>query len=322
MKIAEIDELRKVMGTLPSTTPKKITVLIRGCEKVKVDLLDTNINPYKSIVAASTATWGDDLYLNKWTQLTPQNRFIVVLAAITGNVLPQALESVTFTFSVKNVPRHCFDQHARARIGTAFYSIGSRDNNKLDASFILYTKLYDKVMKNPQLYKQITEIKDIYESILDDGKGSWQIARAVLPMCYHHPYHFSSNYLALQGQSANRMKFCEEEFICAVFWCIREEVKKKFPLLAEYLRPGCDKSKSCQYSKLYTLSNVFGCLFAGCGRWPANTQYSTFNESCTDVIELEKQLKFHINRPTEWFNYDENSYELLSDIDKKLFEES
>lgn len=321
MTSKEIDNLREAMGTAPSQNPKKKTELVRGCEQANVELIDTNINPYKTIVAAATATWGNDLYGDKWPVLTPENRFKVVLSAITGNTLPQALEGVTFTFKVTGVPRHCFDQHARARIGAAFYSIGSRDNNKLDSRYILYTKLYDMLGTIDKGKETFLATKDLYEKILLTGKGNWQIARAILPMCYHHQYHFSINYLALQGQCKRRMQFCEEEFIVAIHWLVYKKVKSEFPLLAEYLRPQCDFGKSCNYAKSYNLSNAFGCLFASCGRWKSGTDYATFNESCTDKNELEKQLKMKINNPEDWINYTENDYKKLNAQDKMLFME-
>lgn len=314
-----IDNLRRAMGTLPSQSPEKVTALWRGVEHLEVKMIDWPKNPYKAVVSAATATWGDDHYRTKWQLLTPENRFRVVLAAITGNTLPQACETPQFTWKVYGGPRNMFDQHARARIGSTFFSIGSRDNNKLDSSIIIYTKLYDKHYKVVKRHMQ--EMKNLYEYILKSGEGSWQTARAVLPMSYHHPYHFTQNYLALQGQCARRMQFCEEEFIVGLHWLLRESVKQKFPLLAEYLRPGCDRAHKCTYAKSYGLSNAFGCLFAGCGRWDAQTEYSTFNESCSDVEEIEKQLKIHIKRPEEWVDYTENDYEKLHITDKLMFEE-
>lgn len=318
MKKEEIENLRESMGTLPSQNPQRKTEIIRGCEKLAVSLIDYPKNPYKAIVAAATATWGDNEYKDKWPSLTPENRFRVVLAALSKNTLPQSLESVNFTFKVIGTPRHCFDQHARARIGSTFYSIGSRDNNKLDSSFILYTKLYDNKAFDSTF---LNAIKLIYQRIIKEGQGSWQIARAVLPMSYHHPYHFSQNYLSLQDQCARRMQFCEEEFIVGVHWLLRERIKEKFPLLAEFLRPGCDSARSCTYSKNYYLSNVFGCLFSGCGRWQSGTEYSTFNESCTDKNELEKQLKIKIPDPKDWKSLEQIEYNDLDQKDKKLFEE-
>lgn len=319
----EIDELRKAMGTHPSVRPERETRIVRGCSELKVEMIDFPTNPYKTIFQCATATWGNDLYEDKWSQCSPENRYRVVLAALQGNTLPQALESVKFVFKVVGAPRHCFDQHARARVGSTFYSIGCRDNEKSDSRIILYTSLYDQMQKDKKFGRMIeqhlAEMKLLYEQILSH-KGSWQTARAILPMSYHHPYFFAQDLLSLKGQCARRMQFCEEEAIVGVHWLIREEIKKKFPLIADFLRPGCDYAKRCGYSKDYALSNAFGCLFAGCGRWDSQTEYATFNESCTDGFELEKQLKIKIPNPKDWINYGENDYSKLDSIDKSLFE--
>lgn len=317
----EIDNLRAAMGTLPSQKPKTNYKIVRGVSEMEVDMFDYPKNPYKTICECVTSTWGDDKYESKWDKLTPQNRYRVVLAALQGNTLPTALESINFSFRVVGLPRHQFDQHARARIGTTFFSIGSRDNNKLDSRFILYTKLYDKFKNNKEFRRLLCDIKDVYENILETDQSSWQIARAILPMCYHHSYKFSQNLLALKGQCARRMSFCEEEFIVALHWKIRDLINEKYPLIANYLRPACDNAHKCLYSKGDYLSNCFGCLFASCGRNKSETNYSTFNESCSDILEIEKQTGMKIPRPSDWINYSENDYDKLDIKDKKLFEE-
>ncbi len=161
MNKEETDNLRKAMGTLPSQRPKKNYKIVRGVSELEVDMYDYPLNPYKTICECVTATWGDDKYESKWDKLTPQNRFRLVLAVLTGNTLPTVLESIQFSFKVVGLPRHAFDQHARARIGTTFFSIGSRDNNKLDSRYILYTKLYDKFKSDESFMKLLTDIKDI-----------------------------------------------------------------------------------------------------------------------------------------------------------------
>ena len=352
-----IDNLRAAMGTLPSMAPPKTTTFVKGCSKLKVEMVPDSgpTNPYRTFVESAGATWGNNEYLPKWSNLSPENRFKVALAVLTKNTLPQAVEPVTWTWRVTGLPRNCFDQHARARIGSTFFSIGSRDNNKLDADIILYSNLFEKMFggdpkctcyKLPDgLSEKATAdwiqsealgitpfgkrallvfcgIKNMYEEVLADGAGNWQTARAFLPMSYHHSYHFSQNLLALQGQCARRMSFCEEEFISGLHWMIRETVKEKFPLIANYLRPACDFSGKCLYAKSYSLSNAFGCLFASCGRHQSGTAYATFNESCTNIEVLEQQLDTHINRPNEWIEFTENDYNKLDDKDKVLFEDN
>jgi hypothetical protein len=70
-------------------------------------------------------------------------------------------------------------------------------------------------------------------------------------------------------------------------------IEEAFPLLAAYLRPSCDLVKRCTYHEDSTLSEAFGCLFRGCGRWPeALDEYATFNESCSDYETMSRQAGF------------------------------
>jgi predicted aspartyl protease len=71
-----------------------------------------------------------------------------------------------------------------------------------------------------------------------------------------------------------------------------EDAKK----IVENFLPGCDVFRKCDYSDTDYLSNMFGCLFSSCGRWPSGTEYSTFNQSCSDVSVLESQLGISIPR--------------------------
>lgn len=296
-----IDEMRRAMGTLPSMQPQKKTKFIRGCEGIKVELIGYPENPYKQIFEAATATWGDDDYEYKWPKVSTENRILVVRAALEGKTLPQALESITFQFRVNGVSRSAFDQAARARIGATFFSSGVRDNNKLDASFIMPTELYDDEEIRKEIEDYIRRGKDLYEKIINRGRGSWQAARCILPMGMNHPFEFSMTYLALLQQCNKRLKFCEQEDTVGLFWAVREALKKKFPLLAVYLRPGCDRVKRCQYHEAYSLSEMFGCLFKPCGRHSDNSpyEYATFNWACTNKDILEQQLGFKIPGPNE-----------------------
>lgn len=296
----ELDNLRKAMGTLPSMQPSKRTNFVDGCRMATVTLTGWPENPYKQIFNAATATWGDDSYEDKWSKVSVENRVKVVIAALSGNTLPQALEPISFQFRVNGISRSAFDQIARARIGATFFSSGVRDNNKLDASFIMPTELYNSDLRE-KIENYIKLGKDLYEEIINTGQGSWQAARAILPMGMNHPFEFSMTYLALKGQCSRRLKFCEQSDTVAAFWLVRDALMKKFPLLALYLRPGCDWSGKCQYHQAYSLSEMFGCLFAPCGRnkTDGDYTYATFNKSCSDAKTISKQLGIYIPGPNE-----------------------
>ena len=85
-----------------------------------------------------------------------------------------------------------------------------------------------------------------------------------------------------------RLQFCEEEFIVGLHWLLRKKMIDAGIGLAEGFKPMCDITKKCEYAKADYLSNAFGCLFAGCGRWKSHTEFASFNQSCT-TPELVKE---------------------------------
>jgi len=319
---SEIENLRRIMGTLPDQTPENKTEFYVGVTGMKdaVTYIDGPANPYRQIFTMATSCWGKKI--NKWPVTSPAARFMVVLAVLKRQALPLAYEAPSFTFACEKLPRWSFDQLARARLGIVFSSQGTRDNNHKDAGFFVH----DEIAENPELFEAFKaaalQCKDVYAKIVDQGTGSWQSARSIFPISNTHAFSFSANFAAIQSLCSSRMKFCEADATVAFAWLLQKELAKHFPLLASYCRPGCDFSKKCQYNNAYSMSNMFGCLFAPCGRHPGTfSEYAEFNKSCTDKNKLEKQLDIHINEPTEWLNYTENDYEKLSEIDKKLFEQ-
>jgi len=323
-----IENFREAMGTLPSQKPEVSYEYKNALETAYVKLTDYPNNPYKSMLRMACATWGDGKdgeghgSTQKWERLSPVNRYRVALSVLTGNTLPTAMESVNLTFEFSGVPRHTFDQFVRARIGCGHASIGSRDNNKLDCAFVLYPSLYNAIQKDVNLKDKfdiwVRITKDLYSDILKTGEGSWQTARAVLPMSYSHSWVTYFNLLALKGQMNRRLMACEEAPMVLIFWKMREEIAKKFPLIANYLRPVCDNAKRCVYHEgPEGLTKFFSALFAGCNRWPTKETYSEFNNSCTNYDEISKYVK--VVGPNDWIKYTFDMYDSLEDSDKKLF---
>src|SRR4030042_6528916 len=166
------------------------------------------------------------------------------------------------------------------------------------------------------------EIKRVYGGIIELGKESYQVARSVLPMSYHHPFVFYQNLMSLIGQARRRMCFGEEEFICGIYWKIRNIfIEKGLELIADIMRPACDRAKKLFYAKSDG-SELFSNLFAGCGRWPSNSDYSEFNKSCTDRETLMSTPVGYIPLLGEYKNFDEDSYDRLGVVDRELFEEN
>lgn len=324
MNKESIDKLRAACGTLPNKAVKKETNIYYGNERLDIELVDMPRNMYKAVFLTSTATWGDENYENKWKKVSPLERYIVVSSALKGKTLPTALEAPKFTFIVRGTPRHCFDQMARTRLGTGFGSIGCRDNSKLDTSFILYSE-YQNMPKILQ-YKVrefLLSMKDIYEDVIEEGSGSWQIARSMLGMSYHHPFVFNQTLLALISQSKRRMSLSEEEFICGIHWKIRDLFDKMgYKLISNLMRPACDFVGKCLYAKSDG-SELFSNLFASCGRNPSDSEYAEWNKSCSDKKTMEKQMGIIIPEPNDYIDFplDIEGYKLLGKGDYDLFEE-
>jgi len=313
--VKEVDELRKLMGTLPLQQPKFETKFWRGVEGIQVKLIDCPRNIYKAIYTLATSCWGNKI--DKWDDTKPEHRFTVVKAVLERQTLPLATEAGKFVFAVDNISRWSFDQIARARIGVVFSSLGTRDNNHLDMGF----RVHEEIWKNPELLARFKKVclaaKDEYKYIVEQGQGSWQTARSVLPISCIHRFSFAADLAALQNMCAKRMMFCEGEDTVAFAWLLREEIAKVYPMIANYLRPACDFAGKCVYYKSYGLSKLFGCLFAPCQRHPVKYDYATFNKSCSSKETISKQLGIHIMEPNEWKKLE--SFDDLSDIDKQYF---
>lgn len=327
----EVQEMRAAMGTLPSQSPKKNYKYADDISSIEVNMTDWTKNPYKVIVAAVSATWGNDETgsMGKWAKLSPANRYRLALSHLTGNTLPQAAEGINFQFEINGVSRHDFDQHARARVGTHFMSIGTRDNNKLDSTFLFYDHIMQRMEQEPEYKAQVEAwikiTKDLYETTIIGNESSWQMGRAFLPQSIKHSYVFGSNLIALKGQMSRRLQACEQEGIVALHWKIRALVEDKFPLIANFFKPGCDFARRCTYMEgAEGLTKYFSNLYAGCGRWKVkdenNSAYKEFNHSCTSYERL-KEFGIPVVDVDGYKHFTENDYEMLDPKDKALFEE-
>lgn len=227
----KIEDIRKVMGTLPSEHPVVRTDIEALKDVLEVTLEDSSENPYKTMFVTSTSTWGDNEFQRKWPITSLEGKLAVIQAVLTHKTLPQAKEMVQFVFRVKGVPRWLFDYHTQIPF-TAFMSIGCRDNNKADSSVVK-----DKIEGDREIFESL---KDLYVSIVGDNQGTWQSARAFLPQSYLHSYHFGQNMLSIVGTKGFHAskKFDLNDHRDYALSIVYEEIVKqigmKFPLLGLY----------------------------------------------------------------------------------------
>jgi len=241
LSYSEVDELRKVMGTLPSERPIKRTDIKTFDNSVEVTLEDHSLNPYKAMFVTSTSTWGTNEFVRKWPITSLKGKLEVVKAVLTHNTLPQAKEMVQFVFRVKGVPRWLFDYHCTSVQFISFMSIGCRDNNKIDSDVVNDQQFLKGEMLDTVNNEVFAELKDLYEIALSDSQGSWQTARAFLPQSYSHAYHFGQNLLSIVGTRGFHAskKFnpnnYKDVYLSKLYEKVVAAVGEKFPLLGLYL---------------------------------------------------------------------------------------
>jgi len=292
-----------------------------GVKGISVEMIDWPQNPYRLLYEFAVATWGPEEYPTMWPKTKPEHRFEVVKNVFGGKALPLGNETLQFSFIIRGPSRAAFDQHARMRVGATFASQGVRDNSRLLSGCRVPNEIWRNKDKRDEFISSALWIKKVYYLLVKSGEGnSYQAARAIMPMSWTHNYKHSVNYMALKGYMARRLVASEQEDTVATAICIWNEINKKFPMLANTLRPKCDWAKKCVCHQGEG-GDLFGALFKGCGRFPETEgDYATFNWSCSDYPTLEKQLGIHLPYPNEWKTY--NTLDDLSAQDRELFEDN
>ena len=234
MNYETIENLRKVMGTLPSERPQKRTEILSLLNSLEVSIEDSSENPYKAMFVTTTSTWGNNEFKSKWDSTSIEGKLEVIKAVLTHNTLPQAKEMVQFVVRVKGVPRWLFDYHTQTVQFISFMSIGCRDNNKIDSDIV-------KQHTNEPEKQLFEKLKDLYEEALGSEGGSWQTARAFLPQSYSHSYHFGQNLLSIVGvrgfhASGFFGNSFKEQMLKELYMQVVYQISKKFPLIAYYLQ--------------------------------------------------------------------------------------
>ena len=309
----KMDAARREMKTLPClNNADDSTKFYKGVEGIEVELIQVPTNPYKVLFELAVATWGDERFETQWPRTSPENRFRVVKAVLSGQALPTILESINFQFIVRNVSRAAFDQHARQRF-SAFFSIGTRDNSRLGHGVRIPTTFYHEGA-SPEQARLLEDVKAhhlngkaLYKRILEAGM-SFEDARVVVPEATTHHYKFASNYSALKMFLGQRLQACEMADVVATAILVLESVNGLFPLLASHLTPGCDKAKKCTYrgqltSEAPTSTDMFSALFSGCERWPDRIPYATFHTPCSSYEKINAELGTDFRGPKDWVHY-------------------
>lgn len=192
--------------------------------------------------------------------------------------------SESISYEVWGMPECEFDQHVRARIGIKF----ERIENKNDNTYILY----------PSNKSYYDNNKEKIENFLQTASELNQIDDTFSVMSKHSPYKVTQTLESLIGQMNRRLMFCEEIFIVSLHWKLRHQLlnhpksSEKFKKwILENCILSCDIAKKCVYAENDFLTNSFGILFSGCGRWEDFSKgNASFNHSCTTPEDIKKYL--------------------------------
>ena len=203
--------------------------------------------------------------------------------ALEVNILELTSEHVTY--EVKNTPICQYDQHSRARIGIKFYDYKVSELPE----YVFYTKLWDRLNEDQEFLMNTIKTLEKLEKVRSKAKFKDQFNL----MTRNCSYIVKQDFQSLRGQMSRRLKFCEEEFIVGLHWLLRHKLIQAGNIQAQSFLPGCDSTGICDYASSDYLSNIFGCLFAGCNRWASQSKYASFNESCTTANMLEDQLSIY-----------------------------
>lgn len=350
----EIDSLRQFCGTLPARTNSEDWLepqYVRGIEKLRVRIISPKprasvvLDIYRGMFEGCTSTWGDGNisgnWEGKWDKASPEARYLVIWNVLHRNTLPMVFEDPTFQVQIIGGPRHFFDQYARTRIGANFKSIGCRDNSKLPSEFVLYANLYDMIHEpkdekqenaSKLLKEAFAAAKKAYKAVLDCGMGSYQTARAIIPMSYHHQFSAGYNLAALMGVFGQRSCLGEEECAVGAAYLLRKMLVEDYQLnmIGQVMKPNCYRTKRCHYAGNMhgygglMFSNLFAPKDPICKRFlpPDFPEYSEFNESCTSSDELVQHNVGYM-KPEDYVNLSYNYEEakpFLSEWEIAVFE--
>ena len=265
------------------------------------------------------ANWGDEPSNVESDEDLTKGQMQYVESCFAGKTLQQALELISFAFTIDGISRACTHQLVRTRIGCAVMQHGGRDNDwrhrhwtmpetvrracvKIPRQGILSPeeKPYESCVINPKplmdyleksdsstlfgaIDKYINNGKSLYAALVDAGIP-WQDARRLLPIGTQTYIHISYTYPAMRGVLANRLEHVMDWEINCVAQLMLREVNLKCPkILSKYLGSHSDRARRAVFSKLES--------------WPPDEKWPS-DESSIERTHTNAQNPFWILHPS------------------------
>lgn len=235
------------------------------------------------VAAFYLSTWGDPI--DPRMIHTDEAKRLAQLVA-DGKALPNALESISMTFSFNGISRATTHQLVRTRVGASFGQQGGRDNDWSDFNLRFpptFEVLNDfDIDAIDSLHIQMNQM---YLALLSAGIPT-QDARYVLPMGLETALVGTYNLLSLKGtlqrRLCNRMMW-ETNYVAR---CMADLAVLQYPWLGRNLRASCQKGICSSVSPMFPPADLVP--HGG----SSDSQYAADNTTLQEVGKQSKRYDY------------------------------
>jgi thymidylate synthase ThyX len=289
-----------------------------------------------TIYNQAQSNWGEEPSKFLVDEELGPKELAVIAHIMEGKHLQNALELISFGFTIEGCTRACTHEIVRTRVGASFAQHGGRDNDwrhrrwtvpealarTFDAEPMETSVDPDELVRLFYEYAKIMGLdessleflaKDNAQDILDfvlavqkcfyaasaDAGLAWQDARRILGIGHQTYIHANYNYIALRGVLAHRMEHAavDWEIDCVAQLMLREVWLKCPRVIAASLGSHSDKARVNKFANLYS--------WPPNGKWPNpsdwdSTRKTTFRREQAPFWVLDPRCLVDQTRSVSW----------------------
>lgn len=225
----------------------------------------------------AVSNWGEEPSRVRYDHELTDADLKVVDAILAGQHLSNAMEAISFSFTIEGCTRACTHELVRSRVGASFAQHGGRDNDWRHRRWTLpetVARLMDheerkadlsaRAAKHMQEFGYSAQADDpihyalcmqkaLYAAMVDSGIP-WQDARRILGIGHQTYIHANYNLLALKGVTAHRLEHgaVDWEIDCVAQLMVRAVWLRCPRRIARILRSHSDASGVNKFATLYS----------------------------------------------------------------------